>query len=333
MSVFGDLTGTVVPGFVDIQVNGGFGHDFTTNPRSIWEVGSLLLRSGVTAFVPTVITAPPEAVVSALEILAAGPPAGWVGAKPLGLHVEGPMIAPTRRGTHPVDLLLDPSLDLAERLVAAGPPLMVTIAPELAGADAVISRFIEAGTIVALGHSDCTADRAVRAMTLGARHVTHLYNAMSGLEHRSPGLAAAVLTDDIATAGLIADGVHVAPVMLHLAHRTLGAERIALVTDAMAAMGRDGGEHSIGSVPVTVSGIEIRNAAGALAGGAAPMDHLLRTMIDATGCSLDEAVAMASSTPARIVGHSPNAGDLTLLDADLAVVATAVDGTVVWNRP
>jgi N-acetylglucosamine-6-phosphate deacetylase len=324
-------TTTRVPGFVDLQVNGGFGHDFTSDPDSIWEVAALLPRTGVTAFVPTIITSPAETALAALEIVRNGPPAGWVGATPLGVHLEGPMISARKRGAHPAELVASLTPELVDRLIAAGPPLMVTIAPELEGAEAVIRTFTAAGTVVSLGHSEATAAQAGASVDWGARHVTHLFNAMSGLDHRRPGLAAAVLIDPRLTAGLIADGVHVAPEMLRLAFQLKGSDGLALVTDAMAAMATDDGTHLIGSVEVTVEGMEARNVEGALAGSLATMDHVVRTMIAATGCSLDEASTMASATPLRVVGQTADGADIVTLDADLRVVATEISGRVVYD--
>ncbi len=326
------LSGTMAPGLVDLQLNGGFGHDFTTDPESIWAVAARLPEFGVTAFLPTVISAPPEVAVAALGVLAAGPPPHWRGARPLGLHVEGPMISPRRRGTHPPEALVEPSLEVADLVIRSGPPTMVTIAPELRGAEEIAKRFVEAGTVVSLGHTDATAAEAATAADWGATHATHLFNAMSGLDHRTPGVAATVLTDDRFTTGLIADGIHVDAAMLRLALRAKGPERIALVTDAMSAMGLTAGAHTIGSTSVVVDGVTVRNAEGNLAGSAATMDMVLRTMIDSTGCGLADAITMASTTPARIVGHTPPADNLVVLDDDLGVVATVVDGAILHRR-
>lgn len=330
--LFSGMHGTVLSGFVDLQVNGGFGHDFTDDPGSIWEVGADLPRYGVSAFLPTVTSAPVEVPVQALEVLAAGPPEGWVGARPLGLHVEGPMISPRRRGTHPADSLIPPSLEAADRLVAAGPPLMVTLAPELAGAEEVVRRLVAAGTVVSMGHSDAASAEAQASFEWGVSHATHLFNAMSGLDHRSPGVAAAILLDEKMTTGLIADGIHIAADMLRLAFRVLGPDRIALVTDAIAAMGAGDGAYRIGKVPVEVRGVEVRNGEGNLAGSAATMDHVARTMREATGCTLEEVSTMASSTPSGVVGHRPHPGDRVLVDENLQVLATAVGGKIIYRR-
>ena len=322
--------GTVVPGYVDLQLNGGFGHDFTRDPGTIWEVGRRLPAHGVTAFLPTIITAASSAPLHALEVLAAGPPPGWHGAIPVGIHLEGPMISAARRGTHPQEFLRPPSPQLVRPWLEAGPPLMVTLAPELPGTLATIEVLAEAGVIVAVGHSDADADTTREAFAAGARHVTHLFNAMSGLDHRAPGVAVATLMADDVTFGLVTDGVHVHADMVRLAIRLAGPDRVATVTDAMAALGMGDGDHAIGDVAVRVSGIEVRNHDGALAGSAAGMDHVVRTAAAMVGPST--AITMATATPGMVVGHQPHDGDLVLLDDDMHVVATAVDGTVLHDR-
>lgn len=330
MNPFGGMEGSVLPGFVDLQVNGGFGHDFTAEPSSIWTVAAELPRHGVTAFLPTVISGPVEAAEAALAVLAA-PPAGFIGARPLGLHVEGPAISPLRRGTHPAEALIEPSLTWAERLLTAGPPTMVTLAPELAGAEPVVKLLAERGVRVAIGHSDASADEAEAAFEWGVTHATHLFNAMSGTDHRSPGVAATVLAHETVTAGLIADGIHVADTLLRLAWKAMGPDRIALVSDAMAAAGLGDGTYRIASVEARVEGGVARNPAGALAGGAAAMDEVVRVMARATGCTLGDLAAMASTTPARIIGYAADPGDAVLVDEGLGVVATARGGQVVYG--
>ncbi|MPZ53180.1 MAG: amidohydrolase family protein [Acidimicrobiia bacterium] len=325
------VSGTLLPGLVDIQVNGGFGHDFTTDPSSIWEVGALLPQFGVTAFLPTVISGPVEVATAALEVLSAGPPADWQGARPLGLHVEGPMISPAKRGTHPSKELIAPSPEYFYALLRSSPPAMVTIAPELEGAEDAVKRLAAAGSTIALGHSDATVEQAGAAVGWGATHVTHVLNAMSGLHHRTPGLAAIALTDDELTVGLIADGIHIEPTMLRLVLRAKGPERIALVTDAMSAMGMPGGNHTIGSTSVLVEGITVRNAEGNLAGSAATLDAVLRTMVETTGCSLSDVAVMTSTTPYHILGMALPPTDQVVLGKDLTVKATVVDGEILYR--
>lgn len=330
-SAFTGGRGRVMPGFVDIQINGGFGRDFTSDPASIWDVAAMLPRLGVTAFVPTIITSPPAVAVRALEVLAGGPPSAWIGARPIGLHLEGPMISPLRRGAHPAGHLVTPSTDLVDLWVGAGPPLMVTLAPELDGSETAVRRLTEAGAIVAVGHSEASAATVTRAAGWGIRHGTHLFNAMSGLDHRAPGVAAALLTDERFTTGLIADGIHVAPEMLRLAYLAKGAEGLAIVTDGTAALGSRPGPHRLGDVDVDSDGVVVRDTAGRLAGSAAAITQMLGVM-RGLGCGWDDLVRMTSATPARIVGHEPDGGDQVLLDDDLTVIATAIAGEIVYRR-
>ncbi|HJU50751.1 MAG TPA: N-acetylglucosamine 6-phosphate deacetylase, partial [Acidimicrobiia bacterium] len=168
---------TELSGLVDIQINGGFGHDFTEDADSIWSVGAKLSDFGVEAFLPTIISSPPGTVEKALEVLASGPPPGYRGARPLGLHIEGPMLAPSRRGTHPEQFLRLPSLEVVEGWTAAAGVLMVTLAPELPGARSVVEALLTEGVVVALGHSAATYEEATAAFSWGITHVTHLFNA------------------------------------------------------------------------------------------------------------------------------------------------------------
>ncbi|HEX2154501.1 MAG TPA: N-acetylglucosamine-6-phosphate deacetylase [Acidimicrobiia bacterium] len=328
---FPGMEGRVLPGFVDLQVNGGYGHDFTADPASIWIVAGHLLRHGVTAFLPTIISSPPEVAEAAFAVLAEPPP-GWVGARPLGLHVEGPAISQVRRGVHPAEALTEPSIAWADRLLTAGPPAMVTLAPELAGAEAVARRLADAGVKVAIGHTDASAAQAETAFGWGMTHATHLFNAMSGLHHRTPGAAAAVLAHDSVTVGLIADGVHVSDVMLRLAWKALGPQRLALVSDAMAAAGMGEGCFRLGPAVATAAEGAVRDSEGRLAGSMALMDGVIRVMARATGCTLADLAAMASTTPAAIVGHSPDPGDAVLVDDQMAVVSTALAGEIAYRR-
>jgi N-acetylglucosamine-6-phosphate deacetylase len=291
----------------------------------------MLPRLGVTAFVPTIITSPPAVAVRALEVLAGGPPSDWIGARPIGLHLEGPMISPFRRGAHPGEHIVAPSIDLVDLWIEAGPPLMVTLAPELDGSEAAVRRLIEAGVIVAVGHSEADAVTVRRAAGWGIRHGTHLFNAMSGLDHRAPGVAAAILTDERFTTGLIADGIHVAPEMLRLALHIKGPEGLAIVTDATAALGNRPGPHHLGDIEVESDGLIVRDTSGRLAGSAAPITQMLGVM-RGLGCEWDDLIWMTSTTPARIVGHEPDSGDQVLLDDDLKVIATAIAGEIVYRR-
>jgi N-acetylglucosamine-6-phosphate deacetylase len=335
-----DCSGLLVaPGLIDLQVNGAYGHDITGDPEAIWEVASRLPAWGVTAFLPTVISSGPEVVASAREVLRRGPPAGWEGAVPLGLHCEGPMISPRRRGTHPRSLLAGASLELVERWGGLDRVKMVTLAPELPGAARVTRHLVAAGVVVAAGHSDADFATATASFGWGISCGTHLFNAMSGLDHRQPGLAAALLATPGVVAGLIADGVHVHPGMVAAAWRAKGPSGLAVVSDAMAAAGLGDGAFTLGVVPVSVDGYRAVNGEGHLAGSVVPLDQAVRNLRRFAGCPVAAAIGAASATPARVLGDASRGGlapgmraDLTLLDEALVVRATLVGGRVAFDR-
>ncbi|MGH2555763.1 MAG: N-acetylglucosamine-6-phosphate deacetylase, partial [Actinomycetota bacterium] len=227
----------VVPGFIDLQINGGFGHDFTSRPEAIWGVGAALTRHGVTAFLPTLVSCPQSMVNRAMDALKAGPPEGFSGARPLGLHCEGPMLAQQRRGAHEPRYLVAPSLGVIEGWTPASGVRMVTTAPELPGADAVIRELVDRGIVVSAGHSDATFEEASKSFDVGVRGGTHLFNAMRPFHHREPGLAGALLARPDVIASLIVDGIHVHPGAIAAAWGAKGPDGLALVTDAIAVMG------------------------------------------------------------------------------------------------
>jgi N-acetylglucosamine-6-phosphate deacetylase len=331
---------SVAPGYVDLQVNGAAGMDLTSQPERLWEVASVLPRYGVTSFLPTVVTSPPEVVGRALAALAGGPPPGWVGARPLGLHLEGPMIAPNRRGAHAAAHILPP----AQSVIAGWSPragvAMVTLAPELPGAAAITRELTDRGVVVSAGHTDADARAAREAVAAGVRAVTHLLNAMRRPDPHEPGLAGAVLAGLPVVAGLIADGDHVDPALLGTAWAALGSERRMLVSDATAALGAPPGRYRLGDLEIVGDGMRsLDPVTGRPAGSASGIDAGVRNVMRITGCGASAATAAASSTPARLLGRaelgSLDAGtpaDLVLLDVDLQVVVTVVGGVVAYRR-
>lgn len=331
-----DASGLVaVPGFIDLQLNGAFGNDFTTRPDSMWTVGTDLARSGVTAFLATIITSPRGSVDAALAAFRDPPELRPPGAVPLGLHVEGPYLSPVRRGAHPPDLLRDPDLEEIRAWVA-GPGLrMLTLAPERAGAMDAIALLAAAGTVVSVGHTDADATVTRGAIDAGARSATHLFNAMPPLGHRAPGAAGALLVDDRVTLGLILDGHHLDPAVVELVDRA-APERILLVSDAIAALGLPDGEHRLASHLVTVLGGAPRLPDGTLAGAAAGLDACVRAFASITG-SPRRAVRAATETPARLLGLAERGrlvvggpADIVLIDQELHVGATMIGGDVVF---
>ena len=330
----------VAPGFVDLQVNGAAGIDLTSEPERLWEVAAALPRFGVTSFLPTIVTSPAEVVERALRALAAGPPEGWVGARPLGLHLEGPMISSRRRGAHASRHVVTPSPAVITGWSADAGVAMVTIAPELPGAMAVIAELAGRGVVVSAGHTDAD-DRVARdAVAAGVRAVTHLFNAMAPLCGRDPGLVGATLAGLPVIASLIADGAHLHPNVLTFAWRALGPDRRMLVSDATAALGAPPGGYRLGALAIASDGVRAWDpGTGRPAGSAAGLDAAVRNVVAITGCEVSEAIAAATSTPAGLLGRAElgtldvgSPADMVLLDADLRVVATIVRGVVVHRR-
>ena len=332
---------TVLPGLLDLQVNGAAGVDVTAEPGRLWEVAAALPAYGVTAFLPTVITAEPAARERALAALLEGPPAGWRGAVPLGLHLEGPMIAPGRVGAHPPRWLVPPSTDLVAGWSPAAGVRMVTLAPELPGALDVVRALAGHGVVVAVGHTDATADEVDAAAEAGARCLTHLGNAMPPLAPRAPGPVGAALASADLVAGVIADGHHLDARTLRAYWRALGPDRFLAVSDTTAALGLPDGPTRLGDQDVVVAAGTVRLADGTLAGSAASLADCVRVLRATTGCSLAEAVAAATVVPAGLLGEPARGrlvpgcrADLALVDTDggrFDVVATVVGGRVVHD--
>jgi N-acetylglucosamine-6-phosphate deacetylase len=329
----------LAPGLVELQINGGFGQDFTEKPESLWQVAASLPRYGVTSFLPTVITSPLSTVKKALDIWKSGPPVGFQGAQPLGYHLEGPMLNPGKKGAHNPAYILPPSLEVIEGWSPENGVRLVTLAPEIPGALDVIQELRRRGVVVSAGHSLASFDEALRAFDAGVTKGTHLFNAQPPLDHRQPGLAAALLTDRRVTVGLIADGIHVHPAVIDLAWRMKGPRGLVLVTDAMAALGMPPGTYHLGDYDVIVDAASARLANGTLAGSILTQDAAVRNLVRYTGCSLAEALAAASLNPANLLGFEtkgrlePGAdADLVLLNAEGYIQSTWIAGKVVFQK-
>ena len=339
----------LAPGFIDTQCNGAVGHDLTADPHTLCTVARALPRWGVTTFLPTVITATEPTRSAAISTLdefasaplpapapapASAPASASAPADPIGLHFEGPAISPDRLGTHDAALRSAVDLDEVDRWGASGRVRLVTLAPELAGADELIGRLRSAGITVALGHSDASAAQARDAFEQGARGVTHLFNAMSSLGHREPGVVGAALDDDRIFAGLICDGIHVDPTVVRIAWKVLGPERTVLVTDGTAAMGMADGDYSIGPTRISRRGNAVRNDDGTLAGSALTMLDAIENLIDITACPIAEALTAASPTPARYLGLTDRGAIEIGRRADLVVLRRRASESVVADaRP
>ncbi len=333
-----DATGcSVLPGFVDLQVNGAVGVDLTSQPQPhrLGEVAAFLVQCGVTSFMPTVISSSVHDTAAAIAALAAP---SHFGARSLGVHLEGPFLNPLRAGAHPMQHLRPPSLQEAQGWRNDTGIAMVTLAPELSHAHDVIEHLVSNGVVVCAGHTMANPDEIDAAIAAGVSGVTHLFNAMGPISARVPGPAGATLANRELIAGLIVDGLHVDPVMVRIAWELLGPHRIALVTDAIAALGLPQGEYSVGETDVVVDDQGARSPEGVLAGSVLRFDDAVRNLMAFTGCDLAEASLAASSTPARLA-QRPDIGrlapgclaDVVLLDENHQVVVTVVHGRVVFD--
>ena len=336
-----DVAGLVlVPGYIDLQLNGAFGHDFTADPSTIWPVSESLPRFGVTSYLPTIITSPLETVEQARRELLDSRPAAFRGAEPLGLHIEGPFLNLQKKGAHNPAYLRPPDDGVTAAWSPQNGVRLVTLAPELPGATAVIEELASRGIVVSSGHSMATYEEALAGFAAGIHYATHLFNAMPAIGHRAPGLVTAVLTQPGVVAGLIPDGIHVHPAVINIIWAIKGPEGTNLVSDAMAALGMPPGTYLLNEFEVTVSEEGCRLADGTLAGSILPLDEAVRNLIAITGCTLPEALATVTTTPAKLLGIEQERGDLlpgmtadlVLLNSDLEVVKTIVAGEVVFGN-
>jgi N-acetylglucosamine-6-phosphate deacetylase len=351
----------IAPGYIDLHIHGSAGYDVMDDrPEALPAIERLLARHGVTAYFPTTVTAPLETTLRALERLANAIEAHETGslndgvghkrldsnnnnndahAVPLGIHLEGPFISHARRGVHPPEHLLTPTLAAFNKLweAARGHIRMMTIAPELEGAPEVIAEAALRGVCVSMGHSDADFAAAERGIAAGARHATHTFNAMRPLDHRSPGILGAVLTDPRVSADIIADGVHLDPAIVKLFANAKGRDNSVLITDAISATGMPDGRYHLGALEVDVRDGKCTSG-GKLAGSVLTMDRAVQNLACFAGWKLPEVVAAASRNPARVAGIA-NKGvlvkgadaDFVVLNKDGGVLRTFVGG-VEWPR-
>jgi N-acetylglucosamine-6-phosphate deacetylase len=312
--------GVAVPGFVDLQVNGFSGVDFfEADADGYRRAGDALLETGVTAYLPTFVTASEAQLLAALREV----PADADGPRILGVHLEGPFLSPLRLGIHPAAARRDPDVELLERLLAAGPVRLMTLAPEIPGAAALVETLLRHEIAVSCGHSDATAQEANAAFDAGVRTVTHLFNAMRPFRHRDPGIAGAALARDDVVVQVILDGVHLAPETASVVWRAAGG-RVALVTDAMAGAGLTDGAYRLAGLEIDIRDGVARGPSGALAGSTLTMIDAVRNLHE-LGASLADAASAATEVPARVL-RLPAVGRLAVgLPADVVVLSDELE--------
>jgi N-acetylglucosamine-6-phosphate deacetylase len=339
---FGASNMTLVPGFIEPHIHGCAGVDvMDATPESMSTICRALARHGTTAFLPTTVSAPVEALSSAIERIADLIRTPSAGAQPLGIHMEGPFLNVEKRGTHqPSHVRLPDGMLLSNWITRSkGTIRLLTIAPELEGAAKVSTQGREFGVVVAMGHSNASFAQASAAADAGTRYAVHTFNAMRQFSHRDPGIVGAVLTDERIFAEIIADGIHVAPETVRLFAKAKGPARILLATDGTSATGMPDGAYALGSRQVQVRGGICRDEEGRLAGSTLTQDRALRNLLDWTRMSLADALLGLTVNPATALSLegrgriAPGAfADLTLLDQNLQVSRTYVAGAVVFDR-
>jgi len=334
---------SIAPGFIDVHIHGAAGYDLMDpSPEALSAITAKVAARGTTSLVATTVSASEESTTRAVGAIA-----GWMdraaregaGATPsaeiLGVHFEGPFISSVRRGAHPAEWIVAPSVFLFKRFLAAakGAARILTLAPELPGAADLIAEARQAGVVVSLGHTDASYAEALGAISRGAQHAAHVFNAMRPFSHRETGVLGAVLTSPSVTAELIVDGVHVDDAAILVLLATKGPQRVILVSDGTAATGMPDGEYRLGTCDIRLEGGVARNSDGKLAGSTLALDRAVRHMIT-LGIPLREVLPMLTSNPARLLGLEQRKGclvagadaDLILLDDQLQVAGVITRG-------
>lgn len=333
---------TMVPAYFDVHTHGAAGHDvMEATPAALDTISIFLASRGVGAYLATTVTAPLDSTLKSLEGLAVRIEGTDPGARMLGIHLEGPFLSHHKRGVHPAELLLEPSIQLFDRFwqAARGHIRLLTIAPELPGACELIAYATKLGIRISLGHSNAGASESRQAIAAGACSATHTFNAMRSLDHRNSGILDVVLTTDELFAEIISDGIHVSQNTVKLFWRAKGPERAILVTDAMSAAGMSDGAYMLGRLCVEVADGKCMNN-GVLAGSVLTMDRAVRNFAAFTGAPIGSAIALATRNPARMTGFESSIGmlatgrraDIAVLSAKGEVVAMVLNGRFM-NRP
>lgn len=318
----------ILPGFIDLQVNGGAGVDVqSATPDALRTMTRFTASVGTTSLCPTIITSTDDARAAALAAIAEAMAGEAQGSSILGAHLEGPLLSHAKLGTHPS--LATPAIDRLIADIETGPIAILTLAVEQPGARDVALAAQAAGVRVQCGHSDASYDQCMVARDWGVRSYTHLFNAMSALDHREPGVAGAALAH-AEFASIIADFHHVHPAVIDIARRAI--PKLFCVSDATAATGMPDGDHMLGSVPIVKKDGVLRNRDGALAGADLTMLDSFRNLIT-LGCDLIEAAARTSTYPADYLGLDDRGeimagrrGDIVVLTEDLSLKAVYIEG-------
>ena len=333
----------IVPGYIDIHVHGGGGSDVMDGDyEAINQIAIAHSHFGTTSFLPTTMTMSKDKIIRSLRSICEAVKKGTVGAEILGIHMEGPYINPEKKGAQKEEDIKKISIEeFLEFNQASGNLIrLVTIAPEMPGAIDLIKYLYKQGIIASVGHSNATYVQTQAGIKAGLSHVTHTFNAMRELHHREPGVVGAALTSPELTVEVIADGIHIHPIVLKILTKIKEGEKIVLITDAMRAAGLKEGTYDLGGQEVTVNKGQARLKDGTLAGSVLTMGKAVKNMVTKVGIPLPKAIQMASYNPAKSIGIDDKKGslepgkdaDIVILNKNLEAELTMVAGKIVYRR-
>jgi len=332
----------VAPGFIDVHIQGAGGADILDGTDdALKTISKTAARFGVTCFLATTVFKP-DGQNKHLAIAAQNTGRDLGGASLLGIHLEGPFISPQKKGMIQIDSICLPSPHVLDKIldIAAGQLRMMTIAPELPECLPIIRRLVNSKVIASFGHSNATYDQTITGFEAGISHVTHLFNAMPSLHHRSPGPLIAIFETPSVTAQIIPDGVHIHPAVLKFVFETLGPRRVISITDGMQSMGLPEGKYVYNGIEYESKDGAARYEDGTLIGTALGLSQLLKRLVAFTACPLETAIRTATENPAKLLGIEDKKGsiaagkdaDLVLLDSDLTIHKTIVAGKIVFEK-
>ena len=331
---------TVVPGFMDTHVHGGSGYDVMDGTvEALRTIAAYHARFGTTSMVATTTTESLDRIIQAVRATRTVIEGGTGGAEVLGIHLEGPYINPERSGAQNLEHVRSPSLSEFKRILeeSANRVRIVTLAPEIKGAVEFIAALKNSGVVLSAGHSNASYADMFSAIDAGITHITHVFNGMREFHHREPGIVGVALTCEELTVSMIADGVHLHPNVIELLFKTKGVDNIILITDAIRAAGMSDGTYELGGLHVKVKSGVCRLASGTLAGSTLTMNMAVKNMIDFLDIPLSDALKMASTNAAKIIGFADSKGsleegkdaDIAILDGDFNVKSTIVKGRII----
>jgi N-acetylglucosamine-6-phosphate deacetylase len=335
----------IIPGFIDLHIHGANGADTMDGTKeALGKIASSLPKEGTTSFLATTITQNQELIdkvlVNAGEYIYHSQMDGK--AEILGIHLEGPFINPNKAGAQPIQHIIPPDMNLFEKWLESSKQniVVVTLAPEQLGGMELVQFLMRKGIIASIGHSDATFTEVNQAIRAGATHITHLFNQMRGLHHREPGVVGAAFLQNELMVELIADGIHVSPEMVKLSYQQITSERLILITDAMRAKSLGEGEYELGGQKVFVKNGEALLSDGTLAGSVLTMGDAFKNIIKYTGCSIEDAIKMSATNPAKQIGVFDRKGslkegkdaDLVILDENLEVYMTFCKGQLAYHK-